>query len=342
MPEGKSVPRWQDLSIRGLLRFFSVMPLWLLHAIGSLVGWILILWPNRQRRNALINIGLCLPELSSREAISLRNQCLREFGKTYLEMGRLWLRPPEQVLSLIREVRGIEQLHDSDGRGLIVLSPHLGAWELAGLYLSSQGPTTIFYKPQKYLDDVIVDARKRAGATLAPITSRGIRALVVGLSRGEFAGVLPDQEPRADKGAVFAPFFGFPAWTMLLVNRLARKSGARVVFLFAERLSFARGYRLHCLPAPEGIDSEEDAVAAEALNQGIANCVRVCPQQYLWPYRRFRRRPLGGDGQPNPQVYEGGLSNAESLEMAGRLLAQLRASSNIDSDQDRGEKTKHE
>lgn len=304
----------QERAIRALLRLLARLPLTALHRIGSLVGWLAILFPNRQRRNALLNISLCFPGLSAREKIRLRNRCLCEFGKTYLEIGRIWLRPPRDSLDLIREVRGAALLRRDDGRGLIVLSPHIGAWELAGMYLVAQGPTTIFYKPQKYLDDLIVEARRRGGATLAPITARGIRALLRGLGNGEYAGILPDQEPRADKGGTFAPLFGVPAWTMVLVSRLARKSGARVIFMFAERLPRAGGFMIHCLPAPDGIDSEDDGVAAAALNRGVEQCIAVCPEQYLWAYRRFRRRPAG-----ERRVYTGGLRDFDAIETAARI-----------------------
>lgn len=301
MPE--SAPWWEALA-RRLMRLLARLPLGLVQRLGVGLGQLIALVPNRQRRNALINIGLCLPELSRTQAVQLRNRALRAFGATYLEIAHLWLHPSAQVLRQVSEVRGAQWLQRAPGQGLIVLSPHLGAWELAGLFLAAQEPTTIFYKPQKYLDDLIVTARRRSGATLAPISARGIRALVQALKRGESVGILPDQAPRADKGAVFAPFFGMPAYTMLLVKRLARKTGAPVVFLFAERLGPGAGYRIHCQSAPPAIGSEDDALAAAALNQGIAACVRVCPEQYLWPYRRFRERPPG-----MPKVYDGGLSN---------------------------------
>jgi KDO2-lipid IV(A) lauroyltransferase len=313
----------QEPYLQWLVRTMAGLPLALLHALGTLIGWVIAHTPNRQRRNALINLAMCRPGLGARELIRLRNRSLVAFGRTYCEMGRLWQRPPAEVLGLIREVRGGDLLRRDDGRGLIVLSPHLGAWELAGLYLAAQGPTTIFYKPQKRLDDLILAARRRSGARLAPTTARGIRALVQGLAEGEYAGILPDQEPRADKGAAFAPLFGIPAWTMVLVNRLARKSGARVIFMFAERLPHARGYRIHCLPAPDGIDSDDDAVAAEALNRGIERCIAVCPEQYLWPYRRFRRRPPG-----QPKVYEGGLRDYDAIERGRRLLHAARSATN--------------
>lgn len=302
------------------MRLLARLRLRSVHRLGAIIGASIARVPNRQRRNTLINIGLCLPELDRREAIALRNRCLREFGKTYAEIAHLWLRPSAEVLSLVRETRGTELLRRRPETGLIVLSPHLGAWELAGLYLAAQGPTAIFYKPQKYLDDMILAARKRSGATLAPITARGIRVLVQALQRGEYLGILPDQAPRADKGAVFAPFFGIPAYTMLLVNRLARKTGAPVVFLFAERLGPGEGYRMHCIKAPEAVADNDDATAAAALNEGIAACVRICPEQYLWPYRRFRERPPG-----MPKFYLGEVSDRAAWAQVIRLRKVLES-----------------
>jgi KDO2-lipid IV(A) lauroyltransferase len=217
-----------------------------------------------------------------------------EFGKTHAEIAYLWQRPVGRVLSQVKGISGLEHLDRSDGRGVIVLSPHLGAWELAGLYLSTLGPTTILYRPQPLADGLIRDARARGGGQLAPTNPRGIRRLLQALKRGEYVGILPDQEPKADRGSVFAPFFGVQAFTMLLVSRLVQKTGARVVFLFAERLTRSRGYVLHCLNAPEGIDSDNDIEAATALNRGVERCIARCPRQYVWPYKRFRTRPGGG------------------------------------------------
>lgn len=315
----EDLPRSERL-LRGLMRLLARMPLRVVHATGATIGTLIALVPNRQRRNALINIALCLPELRAAEKRRLRNRTLRSFGRTYGEIAHFWLRPHEQVMGLVRDVRGAELLRREPGRGLIVLSPHLGAWELAGLYLSAQGPTAIFYKPQRRFDDLIVAARARGGATLAPITARGIRVLVQALERGEYVGILPDQEPRGNRGAVFAPFFGVPAFTMLLVNRLARRSGARVIFMFAERLPKGRGFRMHCIQAPEEVASDDDVTAASALNRGIAQCVRTCPEQYLWPYRRFRSRPEGGR-----RVYTGDIEDFAALEHARRLLAGVPA-----------------
>lgn len=285
-----------------LLRAISRLPLSLIHQLGTGIGWLMLKIPNKQRRNALINIRLCFPHLGAAQALAFRRRSFLEYGKTYSEVAYLWLRPTRNVLALVREVSGGELLHRDDGRGVIVLSPHLGAWELAGLYLSAQGPTTTLYKPQPELDWLIREIRGRAGAELVPTDRQGIRKLMQALRRGEYVGILPDQEPRMNPGSVFAPFFGVPALTMLLINRLARKTGARVIFLFAVRLSRAQGFHIHCLSAPVGIDSEDEITGATALNRGIEDAVNTCPQQYLWAYKRFRRRPPG-----MPNLYRGPL-----------------------------------
>ncbi|WP_256091563.1 lysophospholipid acyltransferase family protein [Candidatus Thiosymbion oneisti] len=285
-----------------VLRAISWLPLSLVHLLGVCVGWLMLKIPNKQRRNALINVRLCFPHLQAAQALAFRRRSFLEYGKTYSEVAYLWLRPTRKVLALVREVSGRELLHRDDGRGVIVLSPHLGAWELAGLYLSAQGPTTTLYKPQPELDWLIREVRGRAGAELVPTDRQGIRKLMQALRRGEYVGILPDQEPRMNPGSVFAPFFGVPALTMLLINRLARKTGARVIFLFAVRLPRARGFHIHCLPAPVGIDSEDEITGATALNRGIEHAVTTCPEQYLWAYKRFRRRPPG-----MPKLYQGPL-----------------------------------
>jgi KDO2-lipid IV(A) lauroyltransferase len=280
-----------------LLRLISLLPLRAAHWIGWLVGCAMVRIPNKQRRNALINIRLCYPELTAEQARDFRDRSFIAYGKTYAEIAYLWQRPVEKVLSLVSGISGQELLERRDGRGLIVLSPHLGAWELAGLYLSTLGPTTTLYRPQPVGDRLVREARAKGGAQLVPTHQQGIRRLLQALREGGYVGILPDQEPKADRGSVFAPFFGVPAFTMLLVNRLARKTGARVVFLFAQRLPRAKGFHLHCLAAPEGIDAEDDVAAATALNLGVERCVRVCPEQYVWSYKRFRSRP---DGAAHP------------------------------------------
>lgn len=105
----------------------SLLPLRVAHALGWLAGFLLVRIPNKQRRNALINVRLCYPSLNEGEAQGLMRRSMVENGKTYAEIAYLWKRPVDKVLALIGSTSGLEHLSREDGRGVIVLSPHLGA-----------------------------------------------------------------------------------------------------------------------------------------------------------------------------------------------------------------------
>jgi KDO2-lipid IV(A) lauroyltransferase len=110
------------------------------------------------------------------------------------------------------------------------------------------------------------------------------------LSAGGVIGILPDQQPKAGEGQ-FAPFFGTPALTMVLLSRLAQRTGATVLFAFAERLPRGAGFRIHILPAPHGIADDDLPSAVAALNRGVEDCVCMAPAQYQWAYKRYSIRP---------------------------------------------------
>lgn len=280
----------------GALRLLARLPLRVSQGIGAAIGWALGLFPNEARRVTRRNIAHCLPELSHAERRTLVRRSLMESGRTATETAAIWLWPLERVRPLVREVVGEELLEEglARGKGVVVLSPHLGNWEMAGLYFSLRCGITSMYRPPKVreMDALMLAARERGGAHLVPTDASGVRALMKALRQGQLIGILPDQNPDRDSG-VFAPFFGHPALTMTLLPKLARKSGATVLFTWAERLPRGQGFRLHIRPAPEGISDADLAVAAAALNQGVEECVRALPTQYQWGYKRFKSRPEG-------------------------------------------------
>lgn len=179
-------------------------------------------------------------------------------------------------------------------KGVIMLAPHLGNWELCGLFLDSIRQSTYLYKPPKLeaFEEAMIGYRGRLGAKLAPTTAKGIAMLVKALGRGEIVGILPDQEPNWDSG-VFAPFFGVDALTMTLVGKLANRTDARVLSIFAKRLNHGEGFEIVVANARPGIVDKDLEVAAKELNATIEECVQLAPSQYQWEYRRFKRQPDG-------------------------------------------------
>jgi KDO2-lipid IV(A) lauroyltransferase len=286
----------QVFIIKFILYLCAYLPLPLLHALGLCIGWGLILTQNRSRHTSEINIALCFPEMSTYEQGRLVRSSLLETGKTILETSALWIRSGENALRLIKSVEGSELVDKAieGGKGVILATPHLGAWEGAGLYCARQYDITCLYRPLKIsgLEHLVNHARSRMGGNYVPADARGIRTLYKTLERGDAIAMLPDQEPQKGTG-MFAPFFGTPAYSMVLLGRLAAKTGAPVIFTWCERLSLGRGYRLHFRQPPAAIGSDNLTEAVIATNQAVEECVRECPAQYQWSYRRFRTRPDG-------------------------------------------------
>ncbi len=290
--------RIRALLLETLLRMLAWLPLRPAQALGAGLGALIYRFGRKTTRITRRNLELCFPGLAPEEREALVKASLRESGKSLTELGALWFWRTHQARALIRQISGQDQLDATlaQGRGVIIAAPHLGAWELLGLYLPTLRPTTNLYRPPRLapLDTMIRHARERGGARLVPTDTSGVRALLEGLKRGEVTGILPDQDPGFGNG-VFAPFFGVQTNTMTLLSRLANKSGAAVFISYAERLPKGAGYHLHFIPAPEDIHSRDTQLSAECLNQAIETAVRTHPAQYQWSYKRFKTRPEGED-----------------------------------------------
>ena len=283
-----------------LLRGLALLPFPAIYRIGGALGRIGASLPLRPVRFAATTIRMCLPSLSARDRGALVRRSTAESIRAICELGALWTWDRDRVLGLVREVRGGEHFDAAivGGRGVILVSPHLGSWELLGLYCSARHPIASLYtRPAATLLERFYETgRARFGARLVPATAGGMRALVRALADGQSVGIIPDQDPRGGAG-VFVPFFGVLANTTTLVSRLAQQTGAPVVLAYAERLPHGAGFRLHFSPASRAVYEPDVAVSAGALNLDIERLVRACPEQYLWSYRRFRVRP---DGEANP------------------------------------------
>ena len=167
------------------------------HNLGSCIGTIVWYLKSESYRITHANLKLCFPELTEQEVNQLCKQSLQDTAKTACELGRIWTRSGPEAVSHIVRVVGKEILEGalSEKKGVIMLAPHLGNWELCGLFLDSTCQSTYLYKPPKLaaFENAIIAYRGRLGAKLAPTTAKGIAMLVKALGRGEIVGILPDQ-----------------------------------------------------------------------------------------------------------------------------------------------------
>ncbi|CAK0773970.1 Kdo2-lipid IVA lauroyltransferase/acyltransferase [Gammaproteobacteria bacterium] len=280
-----------------LLRLLAVLPLRVLHGIGGFLGGCSFLFSNSAKRVVEVNLRLCFPDLKEADLQSLIRKTLIESGKTMTEIGALWFWETYAVLKKVKNISGEEEFQTAlkKGYGIIAAGPHLGAWEVAGLYLASRYSMTTLFRPPRLtgLGEEVRKARSRNGANLVPTDASGVKALHEALVQGKIAVILPDHNPGQGKG-VFTPFFGIPTNTMVLLPRLAAKHHAPVYFVYAERLPQGKGFHIHFVAGETCIGSSDTVEGCACLNQGLEICIRRQPEQYQWGYKRFKVRPGGG------------------------------------------------
>lgn len=273
-----------------LLRWFAYLPLCVIHSFGVIAGW-LTYWSSpsyatRLREN-LRGSGLSRTEDHFRKLLRAN---IGESGKGVTETFAVWFRKQETILQWVRECRGWQHVEEAlaKKKGIIFLTPHLGCFEITALFYASRHPMTVLYRPPRkaWLTPVVVAGRSRENIHLAPTNMQGVRSLLKALKLGEAIGILPDQVPSAGEGE-WEDFFGKPAYTMTLVNKLAQTTGATVLMAFGERLPHGKGYIIHI--QPEDID--------KGLNAAIERVVSGRPEQYLWGYNRYKT-PRGAPTKP--------------------------------------------
>lgn len=283
------------------LRLLGLLPLRLLHAAGAASGRVLRWRRGRTAHVTAVNLAIARPGLAPAAREALLREVMAEGGKSAAEIAKVWGAGAGRALGLVREVRGGELLDAAlaAGKGVIIAAPHLGCWELLNYWLCSRTPMAILYRPPRF--PAVEQLLRKVRGALAPEQVRaegaGVRTLYKRLAAGGAVGILPDQKPRAGEGE-FAPFFGRNALTMVLLPRLAARTGAAVLFAFAERLPHGAGFRIHLLEAPAGLDDADPQQACAALNRGVEACIEIAFAQYQWHYRRW-----SGHGLPNP--YDG-------------------------------------
>ncbi len=287
-----------------LFRFLSLFPLPVLHGLGSGMAWMVYFISPTWRRRLQKNISQAGYKEHTCRAVS-------EAGKSMFELPFIWCAPPDKVLKKAK-IENWEIVQDAldAGRGVVLLTPHLGCFEIIAQVIAAKTPLTALYRPprKKALQPLIEGARSRPGLLLAPANLGGVRSMLKALKKGAAVGLLPDQVPQKGEG-VWADFFGRPAYTMTLSFKLHSMTGAPVILSYAERLSAGRGYIIRFVPFSAGSPDDGslnnsslnnsslnttslDGTAAQqarVINIAMENLIKRCPAQYFWSYNRYKK-----------------------------------------------------
>ncbi len=283
-----------------LMRWLSRRQLSTLHAWGARLGWLAYWVSSAHRARTRANIAL------AGFGGPVLHQTVAESGRMLAELPWLWLRPQDQPLAPLLQWQG-DGLIDAalaQGRGLVLLTPHLGCFEVtARAFAERYGqrtPLTVMYRParQAWLRSLEETARARPGMPTVPASLTGVRRMIRALRKGEAVGLLPDQVPPEGMG-VWAPFYGRPAYTMTLAARLVQQTGAALLLIWAERLPSGRGFTVRvslprqALPAVAESDEALQVACAGAINAEMEHLIAQNPGQYLWAYHRYKQPRRG-------------------------------------------------
>jgi len=291
----------KDQLAPALFKLLALLPLGLLRVLGAALGSLMWLLNGRAAKVTRENIALCFPELSPAEQTRLARQSMQETAKTAMEAGAIWRNSWPWLQGKIVAMEGDDILRGklAEGKGVLVLAPHHGNWEVVAPYLASVANLTAMYQPLENpkMDELVLAGRSKLNITMAPTNRKGVMMLFKALQGGTIVGILPDQVPGREAGGEIAPFFDQPALTMTLVHGLIQRTGCSVCSCYAERV--AGGFKLVVIEADAQIYSEQQLTSVTGLNASVAACVRRAPAQYQWEYKRFRRLP-----EPYPRRYQ--------------------------------------
>lgn len=280
-------------SVRLLRGFFGLLPWGLCQRLGAGLGLLARLLIGRDRRRAEAHLALAFPDLSEADRRVLVRSCFRHLGTALAELLHIWGRPAAAAGRYV-EVVGFEEIERirSTGRPIVVLTGHVGNWELISCANESHGLGLVAMTrglDDEGLQQIALDLRSHLGSeAIARGSKASSRQMLRTLRRGGALAMLIDQD--IDTDGVWVPFFGRLAHTPTAGADIALRLGAEVVPTFAERLPNGR-HRITFHPALELPQDVTEATAV--MTAAIEKQIRRCPEQWVWMHRRWRRRPPG-------------------------------------------------
>lgn len=283
------------------LRHFAVLvqalPLCISLALGAMLGSIVFHILRIRRRVALKNLRLAFRNtLGEREIRRIAARLYRNIGRSLVELLRFPLLTPERVRELVSfdHVERLDRVARS-GKGAILLTGHFGNWELMASAIAHRTrPFGVLVAPLKNrpIDD-LAHVYRRAGQLLPIPTGTSVRELLRRLRRGEFVGLVADQD--AGRDGLFVEFFGRPASTAQGPALLARREHLPILMSFIVREPGGR-HRVFFEPVPDELSGDSAHPAAirritEYYTHMLESYVRRYPDHWFWVHRRWKTRP---------------------------------------------------
>ena len=285
-----------------LVQGLGLIPRSLARAVGAGIGWIAFVALGRLRGVGVTNLRLAYPEWSERQREQTLREVYRNLGYLMAEFCQMGSYRKEAASEFIR-YEGLEHFLAArdQGKGVLVLTGHLGAWELSSFYHSLVGYPMglVIRRLDNPLVDEFVNRIRCLHGNRVIHKDDFARGLISSMRAGETVGILMDTNMTPPQG-LFVPFFGVQACTASGLAKVALKTDAAVLPGFLLRDGNSSRYVLRFGEQME-LTRTGDFAADVAENTArftatIERYIRENPDQWLWMHRRWKTRPPGEEG----------------------------------------------
>ncbi|MGH9683042.1 MAG: lysophospholipid acyltransferase family protein [Candidatus Acidiferrales bacterium] len=281
------------------LKSLGLLPRELARFIGFSFAVVAYTFRTPLQTAAMSNLKLAFPQWTDAERKKAIRGMIRQTGWMAGEFSQFPKYTRETIESIVM-LDGFENFDAARrrGKGVLFLTGHMSAWELAPFAHAVYGnPLHFLVRPIKNRRvDALINGYRCLSGNRPIEKNRSARAILKALEEGGTVGILSDHNTSLDEG-VFVDFFGIPASTTSGLARIALRTNAAVVPGFLSWDERRRKYRLRFEPAVElSRTGDEDADIREntaRFTRVIENYVRAHPDQWLWVHKRWKTRPLG-------------------------------------------------
>ena len=296
--------RLEHIAVVAVRAFVGWWPWWLVRATGRLLGVLYYAIDGRRRRVTLDNLGRAFPWRSPRDRRTIARRVFAHFGRLLFDILKFSGLSHEQMLRRV-EWDGDERVRQAQaqGRGYLLVTGHFGFWELQAIVHGLRlGPIGVLARPldNPYLNAMLERVRQATGNTV--IYRRGaMRRALRHLHANLGVGMLIDRHVHTSD-AVLVEFFDRPVATTSSLARLALRTGAPVVPLFAIPLADGRYRMIYERPVepPQDDSSEEIGAFMQRCTDVLEMYVRRYPELWLWMHRRWREPRIAVAVTPEP------------------------------------------
>lgn len=291
---------WGMYPVLALTWLLGRLPYRVRFHVGRGLGYLYYALAKNDRRIAMINLSLCMPQLTEKQRKKICRESFLNLAISAIEMTFLHLSDRIPLERMVASIEGYEHIiaAKQKGYGVIVLFPHLTSVFFVGyLYRRMIGEGFGFmYRPSKnpVLEKQFIKEFSHRGTAF---TRRNARQMTGFLRSGGVVWYSPDLVPRR-QDRLYVPFLGVNAATGIAPMRFAKMSDAKVVAVGFKRDNQGR-FDIRFSEVMADFPSDDAIQDATRVNALMAEQILAFPEGYLWLYRRFNKPP---PGEPNPYI----------------------------------------